>query len=187
MPHSHEDHICPPSVAKWLNLPLRKLLENPRKLMKDYVKEGDTAIDFGCGGGFFTVELSRMVGNGGKVYAVDLQPEMLEITRKFTRRKKALDNIFLHQCETDSIGLDDVQSDFFLAAYVVHETMDSDRFFEMSAELMKPGSYMLVLEPKGHVSKEIFETTKREALSNSLKIEKAYTSITTRGMVLRKE
>ena len=63
--------VCPPSVVRWLNNPLRKLIQNPWKIMGEYVSTGDTVVDLGCGGGFFAVALAEMVGESGRVIAVD--------------------------------------------------------------------------------------------------------------------
>ena len=55
--------------------------------MGDVVSSGDTVIDLGCGGGFFTAALAKMVGENGRVIAMDLQEEMLSITRDFVERR----------------------------------------------------------------------------------------------------
>jgi len=72
--------VCPPKHVKWLNNPLRKLIQNPKNIMGEYVSPGDTVIDLGCGGGYFTVALAKMVGDRGRVIAMDLQKEMLDFT-----------------------------------------------------------------------------------------------------------
>ena len=70
--------VCPSWLAFVLNNPLRKLLQNPEKILKGLVQEGQTAVDLGCGPGFFTLPLARMVGESGRVIAVDLQSKMLD-------------------------------------------------------------------------------------------------------------
>ena len=57
---------------------VRPLLHNPAKLFGPYVKPGMQALDIGCGGGFASLGLARLVGPGGKVFASDLQQEMLD-------------------------------------------------------------------------------------------------------------
>jgi len=143
-------------MARFLNLPVRKLIENPRKILLPYVNEGDTAIDLGCGGGFFTVELAKLVGSSGKVIAVDFQPEMLELTRRFASRKKVADRITVHHCDQDDIMLTGQTADVVIAMHIVHETPDPERFLRQVSELVHPGGYLLVSEPKGHAEKESF-------------------------------
>ena len=57
-----DGRVCPWWFAYTFDNPLRRLLHNPRKILGPYVKEGDTAVDIGCGMGPFTVELARLVG-----------------------------------------------------------------------------------------------------------------------------
>ncbi len=65
--------VCPAEHAGWLATPLRRLLQDPRRILDGLVAAGDTAIDFGCGPGFFTLPMAELVGPGGRVVAVDLQ------------------------------------------------------------------------------------------------------------------
>ena len=69
------------------------------------VQPGDTVVDLGCGGGFFSVALAKMVGEKGRVIAVDLQAEMLAITRDFASKKGVSNRITLHHCKENDIGL----------------------------------------------------------------------------------
>jgi len=48
-----EKHVCPVESAKGLDNFFRKLVQNPKKILKDYVKKGMTVLDVGCGPGFF--------------------------------------------------------------------------------------------------------------------------------------
>jgi ubiquinone/menaquinone biosynthesis C-methylase UbiE len=56
---------------------LRRLLQDPDKIVKPYVKEGMVVLDVGCGMGFFSLTLARLVGKTGKVVCVDLQDRMI--------------------------------------------------------------------------------------------------------------
>ena len=69
--------------APWLIREERDQEENTRLLLKALqVKEGQTVADIGCGNGFYTLQLARLVGPQGRVLAVDIQPEMLELLNK---------------------------------------------------------------------------------------------------------
>jgi ubiquinone/menaquinone biosynthesis C-methylase UbiE len=57
-------------------------LQNPRKILGPYIKEGMTVLDVGCGPGFFSIELAQMVGKSGRVIASDLQEGMLRKLRE---------------------------------------------------------------------------------------------------------
>ncbi len=179
-------HVCPPSVVKWLNSPLRKLAQNPKKIMGDYVKPGDTVIDLGCGGGFFAVALAKMVRESGQVIAMDLQKEMLSITREFAAKKGVLDRITLHQCQEDNIALPDTQVDFALAFYMVHEVPDRQRFLKQVAELLKPEANFMLIEPSHHVTESQFSQILDESNSVGLKLKKPIKLMFSRGMLFSK-
>ena len=63
--------ICPSWLGYFLINPLRKLLENPDKILGQFVREGMTVLEPGCGMGFFTLPLARMVGPKGRVVVAD--------------------------------------------------------------------------------------------------------------------
>lgn len=66
--------------APWLVRESRQREEDCRLLLEALdVRPGQTVCDMGCGNGFYTLELARLVGPRGRVYAVDIQPEMLRM------------------------------------------------------------------------------------------------------------
>jgi ubiquinone/menaquinone biosynthesis C-methylase UbiE len=180
-------HVCPPSVVKWLNSPLRNLIQNPRKIMGNYVKPGCTVIDLGCGGGFFAVALAKMVGENGRVIAMDLQQEMLSITREFAAKKGVLDRITFHKCNENDIGLSDLQVDFALAFYMVHEVPDRNRFFMQVAGLLKPDARFMVIEPNHHVSETQFKQILEDAESAGLQYSEPIKVVLSRGILFSLE
>lgn len=177
-------HLCPPSVIKWLNSPIRKLIQNPRKIFRAYVRPGDTVVDLGCGGGFFSVALAEMVGTTGRVIAVDLQEKMLEITRKLARKKGILDRITLHRCEGNDLGLSGLQVDFALAFYMVHEIPDRNRFLRQVIAILKPEAKFMIIEPAHHVKPKEYQQMLQEARSAGLKPVEPVKVALSRGMVL---
>lgn len=181
MADEERGHVCPPSVVKWLNSPFRLLIQNPRKIMRDYVHPGDTVIDLGCGGGFFTVMLAKIVEENGRVIAVDLQEEMLNITRDFTAKKGVSERVILHQCKADDIGLPGEKVDFAVAFYVVHEVPDPEMFLSQVVELLKPDAYFMLIEPKHHVKD--FQSELILASSAGLKQIKPIKLMGSRGML----
>ena len=176
-------HICPPSVVKWLNSPFRKLIQNPFKIMKDYVSPGDTVVDLGCGGGYFAVALAKMVGESGKVIAVDLQQEMLNITRDFALKKGILDRITLHLCSNDDIGLAKDTADFALSFYVLHEVPDKEKFLRQVVDILKPEAHFMLIEPKHHVKD--FQHEIELALNAGLKQVKPVKLLGSKGVLFK--
>ncbi len=131
--------VCPAGHAGWLSSPVRRVVTDPKRIPRGLVEPGDTAVDLGCGPGFFTHPLVGMVGDGGSVIAVDLQPAMLEKVRVRAQRKGLAARIRLHQCAADALALDGTRADFALAFWMVHEVPDAERFLEEVHDVLKPG------------------------------------------------
>ena len=167
---SKEGRVCPHQAAFLLDNWIRRLFQNPVKLLEDYVSQGDTVIDLGCGPGFFTVDMAKMVGPTGNVIAIDLQPAMLERVRKKALRAGVADRLLCHQCRADRLGLS-CEADFILAYYMVHETPDPASLFSEVKGLLRPGGRMLVVEPKMHVAQAAFDTMLEKAADAGMKVE----------------
>ena len=155
------EHICPVWVGYLLSSPIRKLFQNPRKMLEPYVNKGMTVVDVGCAMGFFSLPLAEMVGPNGKVICVDMQERMIRSLEKRARKAGLSGRIKTIVCHDDSLDLDDIKEkiDFALACAVVHEVSDAVRFFSEIHKAMKPTGRLLVAEPKGHISEKDFETT----------------------------
>jgi ubiquinone/menaquinone biosynthesis C-methylase UbiE len=131
-------------------------------MLEPYVREGMTALDFGCGPGFFTLDLARLVGPSGRVIAADLQPGMLEKVHTKVRGTEFEARVVLHQCQPTRIGLA-LPVDFALAFYMLHELPDQEACFTELRQLVPAQGQLLVVEPPLHVSRAAFETTLRTA------------------------
>ena len=154
--------MCPHQMAFTLDNWIRRLFQNPVKLLAEYIEEGDVVVDMGCGPGFFSIDMAKMAGDGGRVIAVDLQAAMLNRVKKKAARHSVADRMTYHQCRTDGIGLS-CAADFILAFYMVHETPDPRRFFAETKSMLKAGGKLLVVEPKMHVSQASFESMVADA------------------------
>jgi ubiquinone/menaquinone biosynthesis C-methylase UbiE len=160
--HHDRHHVCPLEHAGRLERRWRKLLQNPRRILRPFVKEGMTVLDFGCGPGFFSIEAAKMVGPCGRVIGVDVQEGMLARLKGKIAGMELEKRFTLHRCAENKIGIAG-PIDFFLAFYVVHEVPDAKEFFKEAYSLLKPGGLMLVAEPVFRVSKPEFEQALRSA------------------------
>jgi len=155
MSDDRKHRVCPVERAGVLDLNFRKLLQNPRKILEPYVKEGMQALDLGCGPGFFTLEMARLVGRSGRVTAVDLQQGMLDILRKKLAGSELAGRVKFNLSRSEGTGLAE-RFDFILVFYMLHEVPDQARFLAEVRSLLKPGGKVLLAEPKWHVSHEEF-------------------------------
>ncbi|MCX6170820.1 MAG: class I SAM-dependent methyltransferase [Ignavibacteriales bacterium] len=153
------NRVCPVEFAHSLDNKIRKWIQNPRKILSSYVKEGMRVLDVGCGPGFFSIELAKMVGNTGKVFSVDLQEGMLQKLRNKIYGTPLEGIIELVKCEQDEIIIYE-KVDFILAFYMVHEVPNKERFFETMKKILNEKGEFLIVEPKlFHVSKKEFNVT----------------------------
>jgi ubiquinone/menaquinone biosynthesis C-methylase UbiE len=143
-------HVCPWWLAYTFDNPLRRLFHNPITLLGDYVQAGMVVMDIGCGMGYFTLGLAELVGETGKVIAVDLQQEMLDIMLKRAAKKGLAHRIIPHRTEPGSIN-NSTPVDFILAFWMVHEVSDPVTFFAEVATILKPEAKLLYAEPSFHV------------------------------------
>ncbi len=156
---NERNRVCPVELGNSLDSKLRKRLQNPRRILSPYIKEGMTALDIGCGPGFFSIELAKMVGRGGRVFSADLQDGMLEKLRNKTRGTELEERITLVKCGKDEINVSE-KIDFALAFYMVHEVPNKESFFKQLKSVLNENGQILIVEPKlFHVSKKDFEVT----------------------------
>jgi ubiquinone/menaquinone biosynthesis C-methylase UbiE len=118
------------------------LVHNPEKILRGLIGNGQTVLDIGCGMGFFSISMAKMVGENGTVIAVDLQQNMLKVLRHRAERNGVLSRIRAHECKNDDIGISD-PVDFALAFWVVHEIPNKKRLFEQIYSLLKAGGRIL--------------------------------------------
>jgi SAM-dependent methyltransferase len=165
-------HVCPWWLGYLHASAIRRLVEKPERLVGPYLEEGMTVLDVGCGMGFFTLPMARIVGPSGKVVAVDLQARMLSGLRRRALKAGLADRIVSRLCEPESLGLDEYQGtiDFALAFAVVHEVSNKERLFAELRQAVARHGRLLVAEPPGRVSADDFRITLAAAGRNGFAV-----------------
>ncbi len=153
--------VCPWWLGWMLASPVRKLFQDPARILAPHVREGMTVLEPGPGMGFFTIERARRVGPRGRVVAVDVQERMLAGLLRRARRAGVAERIEGRLASGSSLGIDDLagQVDLVLAFAMVHELPDVPRFFADVRRAVAPQGRVLLAEPSGHVSASDFEAT----------------------------
>lgn len=165
-------HVCPVERANSLDNRIRKWYQNPRKILYPYIRKGMRVLDIGCGPGFFSVEIAKMVGTEGKVFAADLQEGMLKIVSDKIKETELENRIITVKCDSDKTNVAE-KVDFIFAFYMVHEVPDKMSFFNEMKRILKEKGEFLIVEPRFfHVSKADFHFTISQAEKSGLK---AYT------------
>ncbi|MGE5415782.1 MAG: class I SAM-dependent methyltransferase [Acidobacteriota bacterium] len=173
--------ICPYWLASALEGGLRRSLHDPQEILAPYVNSGDTAVDIGCGPGFFTMKMAELVGNNGRVIAVDVQEKMLQ-RMMGTAEKQGLDSrIVPHKCKETQVGLME-KADFVLTFWMVHEVPDAKKLIMEIASMLKPGGKFLLVEHV-FVPKSIYKKFLRYAEEAGLKPVAEVKAKFSRGML----
>jgi protein-L-isoaspartate O-methyltransferase len=139
-------HVMTYHGANWLERPEREKEEQVSKLMPSLnVKVGDVVVDLGAGSGFHTMKLSKLVGPTGKVYAVDIQKEMLDIIRKRIKKEDVTNVTLIHNTEKDP-KLPANSIDMILMVDVYHELSYPHEVTVELVKALKPGGRLVFVE-----------------------------------------
>lgn len=159
-----DERVCPWWLGWMLASPLRRLRQEPAAILAPWVSQGMTVLEPGSGMGYFSIPLARLVGEGGRVICVDLQPQMLSGLARRARRAGLAARIETRACPADSLAIDDLRGkvDFVLAFAMVHEVASIEGFFREVLASLKAGGKLLLAEPT-HVSEDRFALTLRVA------------------------
>ena len=165
------EHVCPWWLAFSFDNPLRCMVHNPEKMLGPYLKEGMIALDVGCGMGYFSLGMARIVGERGRVISIDIQDQMLARVRARAENMGLSERIITIRSAPERIGSPE-QVDFALAFWMVHETPHKERFFSEIRTLLKKDAMFLVVEPKFHVSGRQFLSLLGSARESGLQVVK---------------
>jgi ubiquinone/menaquinone biosynthesis C-methylase UbiE len=100
--------------------------------------------DIGCGPGYFAVPLGKYLFQG-KVFAIDVQEEMLEATKEALKRIH-LTNVEVLLSEESKFPMQDGDLDGAFAAFVVHEAEDPSGMLAELERCLRPGGWLALLE-----------------------------------------
>lgn len=138
--------------------PFRKYWHNTNQLLGKYLAPGMKVVDYGCAMGYFSLTMARIVGQSGKIYSFDIQPQMIERIRKRASKSGLSQLIDARLVTGNKIIFQDLEGsiDFELLFAVAHEVEDQPDLFAELFRMMKPGGLLLFAELVGHVSLDEF-------------------------------
>jgi len=139
---------------------LRRLFQKPEVILAPYVRPGMVCVEVGCGMGFFTLPLAQMVGPQGRVYALDVEPKVLDELERRAQRAAVAAQMRPRLCPTEELRIEE-PADFALSVWSMHELDDTTLGVARIAECLKPGALFLMAEPKWHVRWAQYEQTVR--------------------------
>jgi len=134
------------AAATWLERPEREEEENPKKLIELLkFRDGEVVADIGAGSGYYTFRMAKLVGPKGKILAVDIQKEMLDIIRD-RMKKENLTNVEPVLGEEADPKLKDGSVDTILLVDVYHEFAFPYEMTEKMVKALKPGGRIVFVE-----------------------------------------
>jgi precorrin-6B methylase 2 len=132
--------------AEWLERSERIAEEEPDVALNVLqIPKGASVADIGAGSGYMTVRLARRVGAEGRVYANDLQPQMLALLQRRLAREQ-ITNVTLVQGAVDDPKLPPASVDLELMVDVYHELSQPQTMLRRLREALKPGGRLVLLE-----------------------------------------
>ena len=164
-------------AADWLERPERIKEERTDKLLKALpLAPGMTVVDLGAGSGYFTFPMAKRVGPKGKVLAVDIQKEMLDLIRK-GMKNKGISNIEPIMGTISDPKLPEGKVDLILMVDVYHEFSHPYEMVEAMVKSLKVGGKLVFVEyrledpevPIRLVHKMTQKQVKREMAIHALK------------------
>ena len=140
---------APAFIGRFLDSDVRRWLQPSDKLIeRSGIKPGMAVVDLGCGSGAFTTFVARVVGEQGKVYAVDIQPAMLrQLERKLAKpENQDIINIELRQAGAYDLPFEDGTIDLVYMVAVFQEIPDRGKALREVSRVLKAGGILAITE-----------------------------------------
>jgi ubiquinone/menaquinone biosynthesis C-methylase UbiE len=138
-----ERRFDPAQMARLDNPERRKALPPEKILSLLEIKENDTVLDLGAGTGYFTLPAAKLTS--GIVYALDVEPQMLEVLKERVKEQQLI-NVELLKGIIEDIPMNDDQVNHIIASFVLHEVEPLSKGLQEIHRVLKPGGRCLCLE-----------------------------------------
>ncbi|MBI3971816.1 MAG: methyltransferase domain-containing protein [Chloroflexi bacterium] len=147
--HAHDGHrthrFNPANIQRLLGQERQELLPVTATLQAAGIVPGHTVVDLGCGPGYFTLPAAALAGDTGRVYGVDVQPEMVDICLR-RAAEAGHRQVDVLQSAEDHVPLAGSIADRVFIAFVLHETDNPPAFLREAKRLLKAGGEIAIVE-----------------------------------------
>jgi len=130
------------------------------------VRAGQVVLDFGCGSGKYTIPAAKLVGEGGRVYALDISMRALDRVGEKAKREGLGNIVRIEASGDEKLGLEDESIDIMLFIDVLQEIEDKEALFNEIHRILRPGGCVIIYPM--HLAAEEVEGL---ATSRGLKLE----------------
>ncbi len=142
----HHLHGDPMAYVAALDDPARDAYQKPDDVLKALaLRQGEVVADIGSGSGYFTLRFARAVGDAGRVYAVDVSPDMI---RHLNRRLRdaGIRNVVPVLADADDPLLPDASVDRFVIVDTWHHVEDQPKYLGLLKRMLKPGGQVIHID-----------------------------------------
>jgi ubiquinone/menaquinone biosynthesis C-methylase UbiE len=148
MHEMHRLHQDPKAYIAMLDDPKRDEYQKPHEVITALnLKEGEVIADIGAGSGYFTFRLAHHVGDTGRVYAVDVSPDMIVHLNRRIRDLRAT-NVVTSLSVPDDPLLMDASIDRFFICDTWHHIGDHPHYLALMKKMLKPGGQVVMIDFK---------------------------------------
>jgi ubiquinone/menaquinone biosynthesis C-methylase UbiE len=142
----HHLHGDPAAYIAALDDPARDAYQKPDEVLKALaLREGEVVADIGSGSGYFTLRFARAVGDAGRVYAVDVSPDMIRHLNH-RLRDEGIRNVVPVLSEPDDPLLPGASVDRFVIVDTWHHVEDQTRYLALLKRMLRPGGQVIHID-----------------------------------------
>lgn len=139
-------HNDPKSYIGALEDPKRDTYQKPHEVLTALnIKPGEVIADVGAGSGYFTFRLAHFVGDKGKVFAVDVSPDMVRHVNRRIRDSKTI-NVVTILADPDDPLLPDQSVNRFFICDVWHHVDNQTKYLSLMKKMLKPGGEIVMID-----------------------------------------
>jgi ubiquinone/menaquinone biosynthesis C-methylase UbiE len=144
-----QEHNPPPTTNSYiqhLEDPSRAAWQKPEEVVRVLnLKSGENVADIGAGSGYFSVRFARAVGPAGRVFAVDIDLDMLAYIEQRARQEN-LRNIRTILADPHDPGLAAASVDLIFICATLHHITDRAKYYPLLAKALRPGGRIVIID-----------------------------------------
>ncbi|HYE30301.1 MAG TPA: methyltransferase domain-containing protein [Methylomirabilota bacterium] len=184
-------HVMGHQGADWLERPEREVEEKPDLLVENLgLKPGDHAADLGAGTGYFSWRMAKAVGPKGRVHAIEIQQEMLDLLQR-NMKQRGVTNVVSALGTITNINIPRNSLDLLLMVDVYHEVSHPQEILRSIHAALKPTGKLVFVEyrkedprvPIKEVHKMSEAQVRKEAEANGFKWIKTVSALPRQHMI----
>jgi len=146
MEEMHRLHQDSKAYIAVLEDPERDAYQKPQEVVMSLgLKEGETIADIGAGSGYFAFRFAHYVGENGRVYAVDINPDMILYMNRRIRDVKVKNVVTVLSAPDDPLLMDGSIDRFFICD-TWHHIQNQTQYLALMKKMLKPGGQVIMID-----------------------------------------